>query len=352
MAEIRVGLVGIGNCCSALVQAAALYAGPKGVDSSGLLHPEFGGYRPSDIRFVAAFEIDSRKIGKDLSEAIFSPPNNAPRMSQVPSLGVKVMKGPVLDGVGAFSKEALQIDASPPVQVAEELRRSQAQVVVNLTPSGAIKATEFYAGEAIRARCGFVNATPNRIATSRAWVKRFREARLPIAGDDLMDQVGSTILHRAIFETLDRRGVHVDRSYALDVGGGTENLNALDRERNVLKRRIKAASITSSLPYSVPVTAGTTDYVEFLQNERTSYLWIEGHFLAGTPVVIDVKMSCPDAPNGVNLLLDAIRGVKIGLDRGLAGPLDEVSAYGFKSPPRPMTEARALAKFNAFARRR
>ncbi|MEM2906225.1 MAG: inositol-3-phosphate synthase [Candidatus Bathyarchaeia archaeon] len=352
MAEVRVGLVGVGNCCSALVQAVTLYGGPKGASLEGIMHPELGGYKVSDVRFVAAFDIDSRKVGRDLSQAIFSPPNDAPLISEVPALGVKVVKGPVLDGVGPFSKDVLEVDASPPAQVAEELRRSRADVVVNMTPSGAVKATEFYAGEAVRAGCGFVNATPNRIASRKAWAKRFKEAKLPLVGDDLMDQVGSTILHRAIFETLNRRGVHVDRSYALDVGGGAENLNALDRDRNVLKRRIKAASIMSSLPYPVPVTAGTTDYVEFLRNERTSYLWIEGHFLAGTPVVIDAKFTTADAPNGVNLLLDAIRGVKIGLDRGLSGPLNEVSAYGFKSPPKPMAEAEALARFNAFVKRR
>lgn len=352
MAEVKTAVVGVGNCCSALIQGVELLKSKRGMEETvpGLLHPVVGGYTPSDIRFVAAFDVDSRKVGKDLSQAIFTQPNAVLKFFEVPHLDVKVLRGEPLDGVGKFVKDVVTVAPAPPVDVAQVLRETKAEVVVNLLPSGALKASSWYAEAALKAGSGFVNATPSMVASGRGWAKRFREARLPVAGDDLMDQIGSTMLHKAIFETLHRRGVRIEKSYALDIGGGTENLNALERERNILKRRIKASSIQSVVPYPVSLATGTTDYVGFMGNTRTSYLWVEGSYFAGTPVQMDIKVSTVDAPNGCNVLIDVIRGVKLGLDRGLAGPLVSVSAYGFKKPVKPMPPVQAMNRFEAFAK--
>ena len=333
MPQIKVALIGVGNCASALVQGIHYYKdAKKEEDSLGLAHLFLGNYHPKDIKFASAFDIDKRKIGKDFSQAIFAQPNNTQNFAHVPHLDVPVLKGPVLDGVGEYLKNVIKISGSPEVEVAKKLRESDVEIVVNLLPSGAIKASQWYAGEALEAGCAFINATPAFIASDAAWGKRFEKNGLPVVGDDLVDQVGSTIIHKMLLKTLAARGVRVSQTYQLDVGGGTESLNTLERTRQV-KRTVKTKSVETALPYRASVVAGSTDYVDFLENRRDSYFWIKGLYFGGVPMQLDLKLSTVDASNAGSVLLDVIRGVKIALDRGLGGPLTSLSAYAFKHPP-------------------
>jgi len=333
MPQIKVALIGVGNCASALVQGTHLYKDTKKEeDSQGLTHLYLGNYHPKDIKFVTAFDIDTRKTGKDLSEAIFAQPNNTQKLVHVPALNVPVQKGPVLDGVGEYLKNVIKISDSPEVEVAKKLQQNDAEIVINLLPSGAIKASQWYAEEALKAKCAFINATPSFVASDATWGKRFEKTGLPIVGDDLVDQVGATIIHKMLLKTLADRGVRVSETYQLDVGGGTESLNTLERARET-KRTVKTESVERSLPYKASVVAGSTDYVDFLENRRDSYFWIKGFYFGRVPMQLDLKLSTVDAPNAGSVLLDVIRGVKIALDRGLSGPLISLSAYAFKHPP-------------------
>jgi myo-inositol-1-phosphate synthase len=353
MPNIKTAIIGIGNCCSAFVQGLYyLMERSPSEENLGFPYPEVGGYKVSDISIVAAFDVDARKIGKDLSEAIFSAPNSAWRFQEVPELGVKVMKGVPLDGISEPLKGIIQMDDSPAVEVGKVLKEKGAEVVLNLIPSGAIRASRHYAQEALRAGCAFINATPTALASDEIWGRRFKKAGLPLAGDDLMDQAGSTVLHRAILEALHLRNVRIEKTFSLDVGGGTEDLNALERQRNLLKRRFKTESIKTTLPYDFQIAAGTTDYVGSLRNQRVSYLWLEGRYFAGAPIMMDIKITSLDAPNGAGVLMDVVRGVKIALDKGLGGPLEVVSAYGFKMPPSPMSIPEAIRRFEAFSKGR
>jgi len=350
MSKIKVALIGVGNCASALIQGAYHYRSlEKEADAVGLRHLFLGGYHPRDIEFVSAFDIEARKIGKDLSDAIFSPPNNTIKFADVPGLDVPVLKGPVLDGVGNFLKNVLKIDASPDVDVAQKLRENGAEMVINLLPSGAMKASGWYAEEALKAGCAFINATPVFIASAAAWAKRFEKAGLPIVGDDLTDQVGATILHKVLLKTLADQGVRVSETYQLDVGGGTESLDTLERTREI-KRIVKTKSVETALPYKASVVAGSTDYVDFLENRRDSYFWIKGLYFGRVPMELDLRLNSVDAPNAGSVMLDVIRAVKIALDRGIAGPLLSVSAYAFKRPPQEMALEKAEEMFESFIR--
>ena len=352
MSKIKVALVGVGNCASALVQGVHHYRKiEKETDAVGLRNLFLGGYHPRDVEFVSAFDIEARKVGKDLSEAIFSPPNNTLKFAHVPRLDVPVLKAPVLDGVGDFLKNVVKIDASPDVDVAQKLRENGAEIVVNLLPSGATKASGWYAEQAFKAGCAFVNATPAFIASDAAWTKRFEKAGLPVVGDDLTDQVGSTILHKVLLKTLADRGVRVSETYQLDVGGGTESLDTLERTREV-KRIVKTKSVETALPYKASVVAGSTDYVDFLGNRRDSYFWIQGLYFGRVPMQLDLRLNSVDAPNAGSIMFDVIRAVKVALDRGIAGPLLSVSAYAFKRPPQAMSLEKAEQMFNDFIRGR
>ncbi|NIP67280.1 inositol-3-phosphate synthase [Candidatus Bathyarchaeota archaeon] len=344
MSKIRVALVGVGNCASALIQGVHYY---KEVDEEeeavGLRNLFLGGYHPRDIEFVSAFDIDARKIGKDLSEAMVSKPNNTRKFASVPHLAVPVLRGPVLDGVGQYLKGVIQIHDSEEVDVAKALRDSHAEMVVDLLPSGARRASRRYAEEALEAGCAFLNATPAIIASDADWGRRFKEAGVPLVGDDLVDQVGATILHKILLKTLAARGVRVSETYQLDVGGGTESLDTLERSREV-KRSLKTRSVRSVLPYEASVVAGSTDYVDFLENRRDSYFWIKGLYFGKTPMRLDLRLCTVDAPNAVSVMLDVVRAIKLALDRGIAGPLRSISAYAFKNPPQklPLEEAERI----------
>lgn len=340
MTKIKVGLIGVGNCASALVQSV-YYCRDRGA-SAGLKYPVLGGFRPEDIEFVCAFDVARGKVGRDLSEAIFAPPNNAPKFTDVPRLGARVLKGPVMDGLNNYARSIISVDESGEVDVAGKLKESGAEIVVNLLPGGAREASLWYAEEALEAGCAFVNVTPTIIASDPLWEKRFREAGLPIVGDDLMDQIGATFLHKVLLEALSRRGILVSETYQLDVGGGTESAD-IERVWGA-KRTIKTKAVESALPYKASVIAGSTDFVEFLGNRRDSYIWISGTYFGGARFEIEMRLNTLDALNASSILLDVIRSVKLALKRGDAGHIIPISAYAFKHPIRllPLSEAEKL----------
>jgi myo-inositol-1-phosphate synthase len=347
MPNVKVALIGVGNCASAFVQGLHYYA-MRGCESMvGLRHPVLGGIAPKDIHVVAAFDVDKRKVGRDLAEAVFAAPNVAPKVADVPLTGVTVQKGPLLDGVGELSRRVVHVSEEDDADVAETLRSAGVEVVVNLLPSGAVEATNWYALQALEAGCAFVNATPNFIASESFWASRFVSAGLPLAGDDLVDQVGSTALHKTLLKLLSGCGVHVSETYQLDVGGGTESLETLERAREV-KRAIKTQSVASSLPYHADVVAGSTDYVDFLGNKRDSYFWLRGVYFCGAPLQIDMKFSTVDAPNAGSVLFDVVRAMKLALERKLSGAVLPVCAYAFKRPPQAYPLEAADAKFIEF----
>jgi len=348
MPKIRVALAGVGNCASSLVQGVSYYGNAEKEEQAlGLRHLFLSGYHPRDIEFVNAFDIDARKVGQDLSKAVFSKPNNTLKIAHVPKLGVRVLKGPILDGVGPLLKKVVKESPQPEADVAKELKRSKAEILVNLLPSGAVKATQWYAEQALKACCAFVNATPAFIASNTEWAEKFEKADLPLVGDDLADQVGSTAVHKTLLKLLSEQGVRINETYQLDVGGGTESLDTLDRTRE-LKRTVKTKSIESVLPYKASVVAGSTDYVDFLENRRDSFFWIKGFYFGKVPMLLDLRLSTVDAPNAGSVLFDVIRAVRLALDRRIGGVLTSVSAYAFKHPLEPGALEVAEQRFNEF----
>ena len=346
MPKIKVALAGVGNCASALIQGLRYYS-MFAENPIGLRNPQLDGYKPSDIQVVAAFDVDNRKVGKDLAEAIFAPPNNAPRVTDIPKTGVTVQKAPTLDGIGKSAQDIIQPSSQPDVNVAEKLREANAEILVNLLPSGATNASRYYAEQALAAKCAFINATPTFIASDAAWAKKFEDAQLPLAGDDLVDQVGSTALHKTLLRLLSNNGVKITETYQLDVGGGTESLDTLERTREA-KRTIKTQSVASAIPYKAEIVAGSTDYVDFLQNNRDSYFWISGTYFCNAPMRIDLKFSTIDAPNAGSVLFDVVRATKIALNKKQTGALIPLCAYAFKRPPQMMPLETAEKEFNTF----
>ncbi|MHA1248278.1 MAG: inositol-3-phosphate synthase [Candidatus Thorarchaeota archaeon] len=341
MDEIKVALIGIGNCASALVQGVEYYKDAKmNGDLIGLSHPDFAGFHVRDIKFVAAFDVVDTKVGRDLAEAIFAEPNNVMRFAEVPSIGVIVQKGPLLDGVDDNLRALVKVSDKPEVDVVKVLRDSGAEIAINMIPGSSEQATAFYANACLEAGVAFINATPIRIASDPEWARKFEERGVPLIGDDLQDQLGSTILHRNILQLLVARGVKVDKSYQLDVGGGAESLDSHYRGR-MRKRQVKTSAISQDLPYEAPLVAGSSDYVPFLKNARESYFYVYGRQFGGAPVVIDIRMEVTDGPNAGPILLDAIRAAKLALKREVGGALESISAYGFKMPPKATTMYKA-----------
>jgi myo-inositol-1-phosphate synthase len=350
MPKVRVALVGVGNCASAFIQGLVYYGKfEKEEDCIGLRNPLLGGLAPRDIQVVAAFDVDDRKVGRDLAEAIFAAPNDAPKVISVPETNVFVSKGPLMDGVGNLTKNIVRVSDLPDVDAADVLTGAGAEVVVNLLPSGASKASQWYAEQALAAGCAFVNATPNFIASDKLWAGRFEDAKVPLAGDDLVDQVGSTALHKTLLQLLSKNGVRITETYQLDVGGGTESLDTMDRTRQA-KRIIKTRSVESALPYKAEVVAGTTDYVDFLQNKRDSYFWIGGVYFLNSPMLLDIKFSTVDAPNAGSVLFDVVRAMKIALNKKLVGPIVPICGYAFKRPPQMVPLETAVDDFERFIR--
>lgn len=346
--QVKVALVGVGNCASAFIQGIQYYQkASKPQNFVGLRNPVLAGLTAKDIAVVAAFDVDDRKVGKDLSEAIYAKPNNAPKVADVPALGVKVSKGPLLDGIGESAKALVEVSKAKDADVAKVLKTSGAEVVVNLLPSGASKATQFYAEQALTAGCAFVNATPNFIASDAAWAKKFADAKLPLVGDDLVDQVGSTALHKTLLKLLSDNGVKIDETYQLDVGGGTESVDTMDRTRDA-KRQIKTESVAAAIPYKAEVVAGSTDFVDFLQNKRDSYFFISGVYFCNAPLKIDLKFQTVDAPNAGSVLFDVVRAVKLALGKKVKGAVEPICAYGFKRPPKIVSLEVADSEFSKF----
>ncbi|MBC7218544.1 MAG: inositol-3-phosphate synthase [Hadesarchaea archaeon] len=335
MAEIRLAIVGVGNCASSLIQGLEYYKEAREDQFvPGLMHVNFGGYHIRDIKPVAAFDVDANKVGRDLSEAIFAPPNCTKKFCEVPKLGVEVMRGPVLDGLGKYLKPVIPVDPTQqPVDVAEELRRTKADILVSYLPVGSYEASRYYAQQAIEAGCGYINCIPEFIVSGKEWGERFRKAGLPCAGDDIKSQVGATILHRTLAKLLIDRGVKLEESYQLNIGGNTDFLNMLEEERLSSKRVSKTEAVSSQVPYEVPLRIGPSDYVPFLKDNKVCYIYLRGRKFGDIPLTIDVKLSVEDSPNSAGVVIDAIRAVKLALDRGIAGPLIGVSAYFFKHPP-------------------
>jgi len=331
--KVKVALIGVGNCASAFLQGLQYYGkAVKPIEFVGLRNPTLAGLTPNDIAVVAAFDVDERKVGLDLSEAIYAKPNNTPKVTQIPKTGVTVQKGPLLDGVGESTKDIVQASSAPDANVAQILKDSDAEMVINLLPSGASKATEFYAQQALTAGCAFINATPNFIASNPEWAKQFEDANLPLIGDDLVDQVGSTALHKTLLKLLSDSGVKINETYQLDVGGGAESVDTLERSRDA-KRNIKTESVASALPYKTQIVAGSTDYVDFLENKRDSYFFISGVYFCNAPMKIDLKFQTVDAPNAGSVLFDVVRAVKLALTKKVTGAVEPICAYAFKHPP-------------------
>jgi len=335
--EIRVAIVGVGNSASALIQGTQYYKDAKeNTTVPGLMHVNFGGYHIRDIKFVAAFEVNKDKIGKDLSEAIFTEPNCCVKFATVPNLNVKVSSGPILDGVAKHMEKVFNIydeKAQGSADVVKVLKDAKAEVLVNYLPVGSREATRFYAQAAMDAGCAFVNCMPEFIASEQEWSKKFEMAGLPVAGDDIKSQVGATILHRSLVRLCLDRGAIVDETYQLNLGGDTDFLNMTVEERLKTKRISKTEAVTSLVPYKLPTRIGPSDYVHFLQNKKICYITLKGRKFGDRPITLNVKLEVEDSPNSAGVVIDLIRAVKIALDRKIKGALISVSSYAFKHPP-------------------
>ncbi|MGA3191429.1 MAG: inositol-3-phosphate synthase [Candidatus Bathyarchaeia archaeon] len=351
MPEIRVALVGVGNSASALIQGVQYYKNAKeNTNVPGLMHVSFGPYHIRDVKFVAAFEVNKDKIGKDLSEAIFTAPNCCEKFADVPTLDVKVTGGPVLDGAAEHMKKVFNVYKNEvgPEHVVDVLKESKAQILVNYLPVGSHKAARFYAQSALDAGCAFINCMPEFIASDGSWSKKFEERGLPIAGDDIKSQLGATILHRNIAKLCVDRGVIIDETYQLNLGGDTDFLNMTVEERLKTKRISKTEAVTSMVPYDLPTRIGPSDYVPFLGNKKICYLWLKGRKFGDRPLTMSVKLEVEDSPNSAGVVIDIIRAVKIALDRKIGGALLSISSYAFKHPPIQVPDAMAKQAVEEF----
>ncbi|MBV9275158.1 MAG: inositol-3-phosphate synthase [Verrucomicrobia bacterium] len=335
--KIRTAIIGAGNCASALVQGTRFYRNVKASDDAiGLMHPSLGGYLPKDIEISAAFDIDARKVGKDLSEAIFSAPNNTRRFAEVEPLGVEVLPGQVLDGIGKYCRDVIPIYDGKPADVADVLRQTRTDVMVSYLPVGSEQAAGWYAEQCIAAGCALVNCMPVFITSNAGWQERFIAAGLPMVGDDIKSQLGATILHRALVELFRTRGVRVERTYQLNFGGNTDFLNMLERERLTSKKISKTQAVTSIMDYKLPadsIHVGPSDFVPWLEDRKFCQIRVEGKAFGDNPIMCEVKLEVWDSPNSAGVVIDAIRCAKLGLNRGDAGPLIGPCSYFMKSPP-------------------
>ncbi|HEX6261439.1 MAG TPA: inositol-3-phosphate synthase [Actinomycetota bacterium] len=337
MSKVRLAIVGVGNCASSLVQGLEFY---KDADPAqqvpGLMHVRFGPYHVSDVEVVAAFDVDGKKVGRDVSEAIFAEPNNTIRFSDVPPTGVEVLRGPTLDGFGRYYREVAEESDLEPVDVAEALREAEADVVISYLPVGSEQAARHYAQAAIDAEAGFVNCMPVFIASDRAWAKRFGDARLPIVGDDIKSQVGATIVHRMLAKLFEDRGVVLDHTSQLNFGGNMDFMNMLEGERLASKKISKTQAVTSQLRDGIPaedIHIGPSDHVPWLKDRKWAHIRLEGREFGGMPISVELKLEVWDSPNSAGVAIDAIRSAKLAKDRGVGGPLIGASAYLMKSPP-------------------
>ncbi len=335
--KIRVAIVGVGNCAAALVQGVEFYRdAPAGEQVPGLMHVELGPYHVRDVEFVTAFDVDAKKVGKDLSEAISSEPNNTIRFADVPPMNVEVQRGPTLDGLGEYYREQITESDREPVDVAATLREHGVDVLVSYLPVGSEAAAKHYAQAALEAGVGFVNCMPVFIASDREWARRFADAGLPIVGDDIKSQVGATIVHRILAKLFEDRGVKLERTSQLNFGGNMDFMNMLERARLSSKKISKTQSVQSQLRESLPkenIHIGPSDYVPWLEDRKWAHIRLEGTEFGNVPLTVELKLEVWDSPNSAGIVIDAIRCCKLALDRGVSGPLIGPSAYFMKSPP-------------------
>ncbi|MBO1267232.1 inositol-3-phosphate synthase [Arthrobacter cavernae] len=351
---IRVAIVGVGNCAASLVQGVHYYrdADPQAT-IPGLMHVEFGKYHVNDVQFVAAFDVDSKKVGLDLAEAISASENNTIKIADVPETGIKVQRGHTLDGLGRYYRETIVEASEAPVDIVAALREAKADVMVCYLPVGSEDAAHFYAQAAIDAGVAFVNALPVFIAGTKEWADKFTAAGVPIVGDDIKSQIGATITHRVMAKLFEDRGVTLDRTYQLNVGGNMDFKNMLERDRLESKKISKTQAVTSNVEAVLDaddVHIGPSDYVAWLDDRKWAFVRLEGRNFGDAPVSLEYKLEVWDSPNSAGVIIDAIRAAKIGLDRGIGGPLLSASSYFMKSPPEQFNDDLARDKVEAFIR--
>jgi myo-inositol-1-phosphate synthase len=354
LGKINVAIIGVGNCASSLVQGVEFYKNAEAADDiPGLMHPVLGGYHVRDINFVAAIDIDKEKVGKDLGEAIFSGPNNTFKFSDVPQLGVTVARGMTHDGLGKYLSEVIEKAPGGTADIVKLLRDNDVDVVINYLPVGSEEATKWYVEQVLAAGCAFVNCIPVFIARdpNGYWPRRFEDAGVPIIGDDIKSQVGATIVHRVLTRLFEDRGVRLDRTYQLNFGGNTDFLNMLERERLESKKISKTNAVTSQLDDGLApenVHVGPSDHVPWLLDRKWCHIRMEGTTFGNVPLNLELKLEVWDSPNSAGVVIDAVRCAKLGLDRGLKGPLIAPSAYFMKSPPKQFHDDQARDMVEAY----
>lgn len=345
--KIKIAIAGVGNCASAIIQGSKYYSeNPK--DTVGLTAYNIGGFEPGDIEVVAAFDVADTKVGKDVSEAIYAKPNNTITVAEVPHMGITVQKGPTLDGLGRHLSRIVTNSSEPDVNVKKVLQDSGAEMLVNYLPVGSTNAVRFYATQALEAGIGFLNAIPVFIASEPKWQQAFADKKIPLAGDDVMSQLGATVVHKTLVKLFVDRGVQIDGTYQLNIGGDMDFYNMLDEERLEDKRISKTSAVKAMADYDIPMRIGPSDYVEFIDNEKICYINLEGKYFGKIPVKLDLKLKVIDAYNSAGIMIDAIRGLKIALERKLYGPMTSISSYCFKHPPIQMPYTEAKKAFTEF----
>ncbi|MDV8000002.1 inositol-3-phosphate synthase [Rhodococcus sp. IEGM 1408] len=354
--KVRVAIVGVGNCASSLVQGVEFYKDAR-IDQAvpGLMHVKFGDYHVNSVEFVAAFDVDGKKVGMDLAEAINASENNTLKLCDVPPTGVTVQRGPTLDGLGKYYRMTIEESDAEPVDMVQALRDAEVDVLVSYLPVGSEEADKFYAQCCIDANVAFVNALPVFIASDPVWAEKFRAAGVPIVGDDIKSQVGATITHRVMAKLFEDRGVALDRTYQLNVGGNMDFKNMLERDRLESKKVSKTQAVTSNLEGSLKnkvhdrnVHIGPSDYVEWLDDRKWAYVRLEGRAFGDAPINLEYKLEVWDSPNSAGIIIDAVRAAKIAKDRGIGGPILPASAYLMKSPPVQMADDKARAELETF----
>ena len=350
--DIRVAIVGVGNCANSLVQGVTYYKdAATDQEIPGLMHAVVGGYHINNVKFVAAFDVDAKKVGLDLSEAIWASENNTIKFSDVAKTGVPVQRGVTLDGLGKYYKETIQESTAAPVDVVATLKAEEVDVLICYLPVGSEEAAKYYAQCAIDAGCAFVNALPVFIASDPVWARKFEDAGLPIVGDDIKSQVGATITHRIMAKLFQDRGVHLDRTYQLNVGGNMDFKNMLERDRLESKKISKTNSVTSQLDHDMGaknVHIGPSDYIPWLDDRKWAYVRLEGRAFGDVPLNLEYKLEVWDSPNSAGVIIDALRCAKIGLDRKIGGALLSPSSYFMKTPPVQYTDEQAHNKVEDF----
>ncbi|HUF84689.1 MAG TPA: inositol-3-phosphate synthase [Acidimicrobiia bacterium] len=350
--EIRVAIAGVGNCASSLVQGVEYYRTADPDERvPGLMHVVLGGYHVRDVTFVAAFDVDATKVGLDMGKAIFAGQNNTIRFADVDDIGVEVQRGPTFDGLGLFYRETIEESLVDPVDVAQVLRDTRADVLVSYLPVGSEEAQRHYAQACLDAGVAFVNAIPVFIASDPEWAQRFNDAKVPIVGDDIKSQVGSTIVHRILTRLFEDRGTELDRTYQLNFGGNMDFKNMLERSRLESKKISKTNAVTSQIDYGMPdadIHVGPSDHVPWLQDRKWCHIRIEGTTFGEVPLNLETKLEVWDSPNSAGVVIDAVRCAKLALDRGIGGPIFEPSAYFMKSPPKQFHDDIARDNLEAF----